>query len=231
MSKTDRNRALILFTAAALTVTAGVAVAASRFPGGFDWVYTVISRLGSQRHNPDGAMWLALSLLVAVSLLWPVAGILGRGEAPRAARPRRSILALRIGLLGGGLLALEGMFPLDLSSIGRKGHEAVALATFAGMYGGVLGLYAHRLRHSTAFLWPALFVLLPICAVGFSQLALYFDQRDLGWVDTAWREMAIPFWLSFAFWQWLAVAFLGIGLGILVAVRPGTGPAAARVPG
>jgi hypothetical protein len=224
MSTTDRNYALILFAAAALTVTAGVAVAAARFPGGFDWVYTVISRLGSERHNPDGAMWLALSLLIAVCLLWPVTGLLARGAAPRGGRPWRSILALRIGLIGAGLLALEGLSPLDLSSVARKGHEAVALATFAGMYGGVLGLYAHRLRRSASFLWPALLVVLPICAVGISQVALYLDQRDLGWVDTAWREMGIPFWLSFAFWQWLAVAFLGIGFGVLVAVRSGPTP-------
>jgi hypothetical protein len=224
VSKTDWNRALLLFTAASLAVTAGVAVAASRFPGGFDWVYTVISRLGSQRHNPDGAVWLSLSLLVAVCLLWPVAGLLGRGAASGGPRPRRSIVALRIGLAGAALLAIEGPLTLDLSRIARKGHEAVALATFLGMYGGVLGLYLHRLRRSGSFLWPALLVVLPICAVGISQVVLYLDQRNLGWVDTAWREMGIPFWLSFAFWQWLAVGFLGIGLGVLVAVRSGPAP-------
>jgi hypothetical protein len=231
VSKTDWNRALLLFTAASLAVTAGVAVAASRFPGGFDWVYTVISRLGSQRHNPDGAVWLSLSLLVAVCLLWPVAGLLGRGAASGGPRPRRSIVALRIGLAGAALLALEGLLTLDLSRIARKGHEAVALATFLGMYGGVLGLYLHRLRRSGSFLWPALLVVLPICAVGISQVVLYLDQRDLGWVDTAWREMGIPFWLSFAFWQWLAVGFLGIGLGVLVvcALRSGSGRGDARL--
>jgi len=228
VSKTDWNRALLLYAAAALTVVAGVAVAASRFPGGFDWVYTVISRLGSQRHNPDGAVWLSLSLLVAVFLLWPVARLLGRGAASEDPGPQRSIAALRLGLAGAALLALEGLLTLDLSRIARKGHEAVALATFLGMYGGVLGLYLHRLRQSASFLWPALLVVVPILAVGLSQMALYLDQRDLGWVDTAWREMGIPFWLSFAFWQWLAVAFLGIGLGVLVAVRSGPAPAAMR---
>jgi hypothetical protein len=226
VSKTDWNRALLLFSAAAFVVAGGVAVAAARFPGGFDWVYTVVSRLGSQRHNPEGAAWLSLSLLLAVGLLWPVAGALARAGGEPAALPHRSIIALRIGLIGAGLLALEGLFTLDFSRITRKGHEIVALATFLGMYGGVLGLYAHRLRQSSSFLWPALLVVVPILAVGLSQLSLYLDQRDLGWVDTAWREMGVPFWLSFAFWQWLAVAFLGIGigLGVLVAVRSGPAP-------
>jgi len=30
--------------------------------------------------------------------------------------------------------------------------------------------------------------------------------------------MGIPIWLSFAFWQWLAIGFLWAGLGLLVLV-------------
>jgi hypothetical protein len=39
--------------------------------------------------------------------------------------------------------------------------------------------------------------------------------------------MGVPVWLSFAFWQWLAVAFLGLGLGYLV-VASGRSAASAR---
>ncbi len=215
MTQTAWKRALLLYGVASLTLILGVTAATVQFPGGFDWVYTVISRLGSRTHNPDGAPWLLGSLLAAVALLWPVTNILNDAHA----RPRVAITALRIGLIGGALLAVEGLFMLDLSVITRKGHEIVALATFLGLYTGVLGLYLHRIRNYTASLLPALLVILPLCAVGFSQLALYFDQRDLGWVDTAWREMGVPFWLSFAFWQWMAVAFLGMGLGYLVTIR------------
>ncbi len=211
--------AVICFSASALIAMAGVAVAAAQVPGGFDWVYTVISRLGSRRHNPDGAVWLAGALLLTTLLLWPVAGHLDRASARLGSRPRLTVLALRLGLLGGMLLSIEALFALDLSWLHRKGHEILALVTFLGLYGGVLGLYVHRIRHASGALWPALLVLLPLCAVGISQLALYFDQRELGWVNTAWREMGVPFWLSFAFWQWLAVAFLGLGLGLLVILR------------
>jgi hypothetical protein len=215
LERAERTTALVCYAAAALVAIGGVAAAVARFPGGFDWVYMVISKLGSSTHNPSGAPWLAGALLVAVYLLWPVTGVLARG----ATRPRLPVAALRAGLAGAGLLAVEGLFALDLSRLARKGHEAVALLTFLGLYGGVLGLYAGRIRRSASFLWPALLVFVPLCAVGVSQVALYFDQRDLGWVNTTWRDLGVPFWLSFAFWQWLAVAFLGIGIGGLLAIR------------
>jgi hypothetical protein len=224
---TTRNRALAFYGLAALIIGAGVAVAAMRVPGGFDWAYTVISKLASSRHNPDGGMWLSGSLLAAVVVLWPVVSYLEDDARSTDLRPALSILALRAGLIGGGLLGVEGLLGLDLSRLGRKAHETLALLAFIGLYGGILGLYARRVRRSAAALWPALLVLLPLCAVGLSQVMLYFDQRELGWVSTEWREMGVPIWLSFAFWQWLSVSFIGVGLGYLVAA-PETG---ARGPG
>jgi hypothetical protein len=218
MDRAERNRAGRFFAGACAVLVGGVATAAATFPGGFDWVYMVISKLGSRTHNPVGGLVLSASLLAAVCLLWPVAGVLGRcGGAGQ--RPVLATAALRVGLVGGGLLALEGLIGLDLTRIGRKGHELVALFTFLGLYGGVLGLYLHRIRRSGAFVLPALVVVLPLCAVAATQGALYFGQRDLGWVDTAWREMGVPFWLSFAFWQWMAVVFLVTGLGWLLLFR------------
>jgi hypothetical protein len=230
MVESDRDRALVFCAAAGLVAASGVGVAAVRFPGGFDWAYTVISRLGSHAHNPDGAVWLSAALLAAVTLLWPVARHLGRAGGAEHKRPKVSIAALCVGLVGGALLGLEGLFALELSRLARKGHEIVALLTFGALYWGVLGLCFHRIRHAAASPWPALLVIVPLLAVGASQLALYFDQRDLGWVDTGWRELGVPVWLSFAFWQWLAVAFLGIGIGYLVAAgarRPAAEPGAA----
>jgi hypothetical protein len=231
MTELERGRATSCFAAATLVLSAGVMAAVAHFPDGFDWVYMVISKLGSRTHNPVGALWLSGSLLAAVCLLWPVSGVLLRAGADFAGRPRRSIMALRIGLIGGAFLAMESLFALDLSRIGRKAHEIAALATFLGLYGGVLGLFMHRIRRMSASPWPALVVLLPLCAVAVSQVALYFDQRDLGWVNVAWREMGIPFWLSFAFWQWSAVAFLGLGLGYLVVARHAIPDLRADVPG
>jgi hypothetical protein len=236
-----RRRAVACFMAAALAIGVGVAASASRFPGGFDWAYTVISRLGSPKHNPEGARWLTGSLLAAAVLLWPVVGYLARtAQASSSGRPALAgagspsrhgpavaITALRVGVVGAALLGLEGLLALDLSVLHRKGHEILALVTFLGFYAGVLGLHVERVRAGAGRLWGAGLVVAPLCAVGLSQLALYFSQREPGWVNTGWRELGVPVWLSFALWQWLAVAVLGLGLGLLLLAgrRPGA-PAA-----
>jgi hypothetical protein len=69
----------------------------------------------------------------------------------------------------------------------------------------------------TAGALPALLVVLPLVGRMHDALALYFAQRELGWVNTSWLDLGVPVWLSFAFWQWAAVALLWGGLGHLVA--------------
>jgi len=224
---TDRKRrALATFGVAAVLLGAGVAVAFALYPGGYDWAYTVISRLASNRRNPQGSRWLAGSLLLAVPLLWSTVRFLAEVHAPAGSRSHPAILAVRVGLLGALLLGVEGLLGLEYSRRLDKAHEAIALVTFLAFYGGVLGLYLDRIQRTGAFLFPALLVLLPLCAVGVTQIALYFDQRDLGWVSTDWRELGVPPWLSFALWQWLAVLGLGLGVGILVATAPVNAPGA-----
>jgi hypothetical protein len=215
MAFSERHRALAWYGAAVYAVTTGVAVAMARYPGGFDWMYTVISRLASRNHNPDGGAWLSGGLLVGMLLLWPAASGLREPGGPPGLRT--AVAALRVGLIGGVLLAIEGLFAIDLSRIARKGHEILALVTLLALYGGILGLYVHRIRRDRRAPLTALLVVGPLIAIGLSQMALYFDQRDLGWVNTGWRELGVPLWYSFAFWQWLAVAVLGIGLGHLIA--------------
>jgi hypothetical protein len=232
--------ARVRYTAAVLIVTAGAAAAMASFPGGFDWSYTVISKLASQKHNPTGGLLLSGALLAAMVVLWPVASYLARasgsaggtgaGDAAGRRPPRRALVALRVGIAGGALLGLEGLLQLDFSGVARKGHEVLALLTFAGLYGGVLGLYAHRIGGTRTFAWPALLVLLPMIAVLVSQATLYFDQRDLGWVNTNWRDLGVPLWLSFAFWQWAAVTLLWVGLGHLVISARAGAPTAVAAP-
>lgn len=215
-----RRVAVLCFSVAITLVVLGIVTAFARFPGGYDWAYTVISKLASTRQNPDGARWLAGSLLVAVAFLWPVARYLAHAFSPEGVLPRVSVTAFKVGLGGAALLGIEGTFVLEFSRHVDKSHEAVALVTFLGFYGGVLGLFTHRIRQASVHLPVALLVVLPLVAIGVSQLVLYVDQRDLGWVAPDWRAMGVPIWLSFAFWQWLAVAFLVLGLGYLVASGP-----------
>jgi len=192
-------------------------MAIARYPAEFDWMYTVLSHLASNRRNPEGGRWASGALLVAVILLWPVVGYLNRNLAGEGKRGLGVALCLRAGIVGCAIIGLEGLLEVRFSDRVRKGHEAIALLSFFGLYIGLLGHYAYRIRDNIAFLAPAALALAPLCAVGIVQLVLYFDQRDLGWVSVDWRERGIPVWLSFAFWQWLAAAFLGLALGCLVA--------------
>jgi hypothetical protein len=203
--------ALLCFAAAAVSVALGIGMAAHHYPDGFDWAYTVISRLASNRRNPDGAPWLAGFFLLAVALAWFTVGHIRHAMARTGGPPRVPTLGLWACLAAGAVLGLEGLLAIDLSPLGRKAHEAVAIVAFAGAYVGVVGLQLHRVWRLGGSIVPALLVVLPLLAVGVTQMLLFFDQRDLGWVNTEWREMGIPVYLSFAFWQWVAVGFLALG--------------------
>lgn len=208
------------YLASLLVFSSGVCVAARHYPGDFDWVYTVASALASQKHNPDGSNWFAGALLAAMVLLWPYISALKLSQSSDRSIPTRfAITALRTGLICGALLGLEKLLIHDLSNWVYKAHEIMAILTFAGLYVGVLVLLVKAMLHRKVFTIPLLLVAGPLVAIAATQLGLYLAQRDLGWVDTSWRDLGVPLWLSFAFWQWLAIGFLWLGLGLLSSIR------------
>ncbi|UCB54611.1 MAG: hypothetical protein JSW45_11830 [Thiotrichales bacterium] len=197
-------------------MVAGAIVAARHYPGGFDWLYTVASALASEKHNPAGSTWFAGSLLLAMVLLWPYVSAAKHNRSLRLSATENSgFIALRTGLICGALLGLEKLLIRDLSSLVYKAHEILALLTFMGLYFGVLALLVQSMLRQKVYALPLLLVVAPLVAIAITQFWLYLDQRDLGWVDTSWRETGIPLWLSFAFWQWLAIGFLWLGLGLI----------------
>jgi len=176
----------------------------------------VASSLASQKHNPTGSIWFAGALSLAMILLWPYVSSLKKAQLPALpATAKFAISALRTGLICGALLGLEKLLIRDLSNWVYKAHEILGLLTFMGLYFGIFVLLAQVMLRKKIFALPFLLVASPLLAIGITQFWLYLDQRDLGWVDTSWREMGIPLWLSFAFWQWLAIGFLWLGLGLL----------------
>lgn len=198
------------FALALATFWVGVVMAARHFPDPpFDWMYRVVSELASRKHNPPGGHWFSIALGLSMLALWPVVSCLRETVGER----RWPIVALRAGVLFGVAVGIERLVFVRLSSIVDNGHEALAVGAFAGLYTGMLGLYWQRVRLG---LTGALVVAAPLAAIFVTQIVIYFDQRDLGWVDHGWREMGVSPWLSFAFWQWLAVAFLWLGLGHLL---------------
>ena len=198
------------FVARPRDVLGGRLMAAQFFPDApYDWMYRVVSELASRKHNPQGGRWFSIALGLSMLALWPAASCLRETVGDR----RWPILALRAGILFGMAVGIERLVFVRFSSIVNNGHEALAVGTFAGLYTGLLGLYGQRIRRG----WTgALVVAAPLAAIFITQIVIYLDQRDLGWVDHRWREMGVSPWLSFAFWQWLAVALLWVGLGHLL---------------
>ncbi len=210
------NSASWWYLAALAVLGAGSMLAASRFPGGFDWAYTVASALASQKHNPQGSFWFASALTLAMALLWPyVSALKQRQDSTHPELVTFSIRALRTGLLCGALLGLERLLIRDLSAQLYKAHETLGLFTFLGLYFGIISLLVRAMLSQKTHVFTLMLIASPLLAIGITQYWLYLDQRDLGWVDTGWRAMGIPVWLSFAFWQWLAIGFLWLGLGLL----------------
>ena len=149
-------------------------------------------------------------------LLWPYVSALKQALHPGlAATEKFAIGALRTGLICGTLLGLERLLIRNLSDWVYKAHEFLGLLTFVGLYFGIFALLVQAMHRQRIYAFPVLMIASPLLAIGITQFWLYLDQRDLGWVDTSWREMGIPFWLSLAFWQWLAIGFLWLGLGLL----------------
>ncbi len=213
------SRALAWYSASLLVLSMGSILAARHYPGGFDWPYTVASALASQKHNPTGSIWFASALILSMLLLWPYVSALKKQIGQSTPATEFIFGALRIGLICGVLVGMERLLIYHLSDWIYKAHETLAILFFLGLYFGILGLLVQVMLRQRIYVIPVLLVVMPLMAIGISQIWLYFDQRDLGWVDTSWREMGIPFWLSFAFWQWLAVGFLWTGLGLLSLTR------------
>ncbi|MEJ2347215.1 MAG: hypothetical protein P8090_17810 [Gammaproteobacteria bacterium] len=196
---------------------AGVAAAARDYPGGFDWPYMVASTLASPTDNPAGGMWFAGAWTVSMVMLWWCASLLKRRLPPWVSRfARWAYDALQFGLICFALVGLDMLLGRVVSRHIHKGHEIFALVAFFGTYLGVLGSLAGVLRDRRFHVLPVLVVAIPLIGVGITQAWLYFEQRNLGWVDESWRAQGVPVWLSFAFWQWLAIGFLLAGVGLLV---------------
>jgi hypothetical protein len=198
------------FAIGVATFWVGVAMAARLFPDQpYDWMYSVVSELASRKHNPEGGRWFSAALGISMLCLWPAVSVLRRTVGER----RWPILALRAGVLFGVAVGVERLVFARFSHFVHNGHEALAVGAFAGLYTGLLGLYGQHIRRG----WTgALVVAAPLAAIFIAQAAIYFDQRDLGWVGRHWREMGVSPLLSFAFWQWIAVAMLWVGLGHLL---------------
>ena len=206
-SRGRRGLAWALYGLSAVIFVLGFVLAARHYPNGFDWTHKVMSALASRKRNPDGGGWFAGAITLSLACLWPVvSSIARRGVA---------VGVLRTGLLFGMVLGVDELLSFRLSEgVMRKGHEALAVVAFVCVYVGVVGLQLGHLRQGRSSRWRVALVLLPLAAVGVSQLVLYLAQRSIGWVEHDWRD--VPFWARLAFWQWVAGIALWLAIGQLL---------------
>lgn len=203
------------YVAALLVMCFGSFMAAQYYPDGFDWFYTVASALASQKHNPIGSVWFAASLSLSMLLLWLYVSSIKPSLSAMLPSAGFAITAIRFGLICGFLLGVEKLLIHDLSYWIYKAHESLAFFTLLGLYVGILSLLLQFIHFKKFNIFYVLLIVSPLMAIAITELWLYLEQRDVGWVDTNWREKGLPIWLSFAFWQWLSIALLWVGLGML----------------
>jgi hypothetical protein len=209
-------RALCWYVASLLVLCFGMIMSARYYPGGFDWRYKVASALASQKHNPAASVWFAGALSLAMVLLLPYVSALKKGLSPSlSAAAKLAITALRTGIICAALLGLERLLIRDLSDLVFKAHEILGFFAFLGLYFGILSLLGKAMLRQRIYAFPAFMVVSPLLAIGITHFWLYLAQREIGWVDTSWKELGTPVLLSYAFWEWLAIGFLWIGLGML----------------
>ncbi len=205
------------------------AVSAGRFPGGYDWRFDVMCRLGYAHANPDGSAYWAAALFLVCVMGVPCCGYFHRRLsviAPRLSAAARLLLAA--GLFFGMVIAVDGLLLPRLNDLFHKLHETVATLAFAAIFFGVLGFWVvmtRWLRRRRG--WSAgqcvllsLLVLVPMAGAMISQAYLFFVPNNLGWVGPDWAERGVPVYLSFAFWEWAAIAGIYACLYVMAALLP-----------
>lgn len=208
---------LACYLMAAAALCAGTLAAASFYPRGFNWLHIVASWLGSKSANPLGAIYFSAGFTLTMAFLIPVMRFILAGSAPAGPLLRFAGIALHFALAGGIVFGLERMLITDLNDQIPKAHELLVLVSFLAWFLGLIALSMHRLKHRTSGPWPAILALAPLLIVGIGQGILYLDEiRELGWIDRGPPGVPAPFWLRFAFWEWVALASLLAVVGLLL---------------
>jgi len=220
-------RAIALMGVAAFW--AGIGLAASRYPAGYDWQYMVVSRLFSPRRDPAGYAWAAGGVVLCSVCLFCWASVLARRQS-RAGGPRRGwgwgLAALRLGSL---CMAATTVLPDWLARLGKL-HELLALAAFGALCLGIVrmtfqlvlqGTAAHDRRRAGAAAIAGAAVA-PVLLAGLAQLYVFYALPALHWVNPAWRAAGVWVGYSFAFWEWVTCGVLtAYALVLILAARAG----------
>jgi hypothetical protein len=210
-------------TLGTLAFWVGMTLARRAYPSEYDWRYVTISSLVYPERNPGGFLWARAGILLCgmAGLYW-AAALLRRPKQLRVAERPIGIPALGLGFLCMTCCALvpEGRFRVP------KGHDFLALAAFVGICVGMALLtfkvikqspHVSKLPGGPPLYAPLLagFAVSPIVVAAAAQLYVSHALPGLPWVSLAWRELGIPVYLSFAFWEWVTCAVFSLYLVVL----------------
>jgi len=195
----------------------GMILAASHYPGGYDWAYTTISSLVYPERNPGGFLWARGGIG-----LCGACGLYGTAWAARHRKRGTVLQAAGLCTLGLGYLCM--ICCAVLPDIPR-GHDALALAAFVSLcVGAALTSFAaiHRRARQRRGRVPWLLAstvaglaFAPVLFAAFTQAYVSRVLPTLPWVSPAWRSREIPVHLSFGFWEWVTCADLSLYLAVL----------------
>ncbi len=210
----------------------GLLMALHLYPSDYDWRYTTMSNLVYPERNPVGHLWASTGIvLCGLSGLYWTMILARRAVQVGGAGSSAGIAALRLGFLSMACCALlpERLWPVP------KAHEFLALFAFLCL---CLAIAYHTLWTVESYLvrragisanaarsyacLAAAVPLTPVLLAGLAQAYVSRMRPELPWVGLAWRDLGVPLYLSFAFWEWVTCAALTTSLVILFLA---TGPA------
>jgi len=218
-----------IYPLAIASLAIGSWLGARAFPTPYDWQYQVMTELASSRDNPIGHRPFCLGLAIACLLMIPSAGYIRqrlRIHAPYTATI--GAVAMIAGLLGVVGVGVERLVIFDLNDSVPLGHQLLTIFGIGGLFWGfiafsiasLVSLYRGGRQYPLALALALLLGHLPIVGASSCLLYLYVVPNDLGWVDPEWRQLGVPVYLSFAFWEWLIAYGFLIHSFLLVAMLP-----------
>jgi hypothetical protein len=208
-------RVLLPLAVSCFVVSLGLALAF--FPALDDLRHRWVSALGSSRHNRLGHVYFGAGLAALSVFLIPLPGYLSRRMAFSKGVRRAGLLFLGAGIAGLLLLGLETTIVQHLVRV-RGLHRTLSMVTFSGLTLGFLCFAALSISRAAAIQskrWPAFLACFVLVAPGvgtcLTQLFMAFGSGALGWPTSREAKLAVPFFRTLPFWEWMAVTSLFVG--------------------
>ena len=200
-------------------------LAATFFPHGYDWRYTVISSLASPRDNPHAYGIACGGLAVSGLLLIPFAFFLQTRLEPFA--PKLTAWAGKLFLLGAISLTLSALIVpghYRILGLGRSHEHLAQVSSVAFCLSLILYLGAILRLPPSLFLLRVLaggVVILPVTALTVSRLSLFLAHEFCS--SAIYQAVKASLWSSLALWEWIGAICVYLFLGLMILQETATG--------